>query len=279
LMATKGEDIINKSKKKEFKNWLNALFKYVKEFFTTTEQLFKDKQFKKILQEMSLDDFINIGLADLLKGKAISSEFKAKDAGKGAVRESRTQRLAPNGKPSNLNEAQWNQVRTPEFKKWFGDWENDPENASKVVDENGEPLVMYHGSISADIESFDPKNSQRVSSGLREYATYFTSNKKLADLYRKAPMKSEAKDKILAEISKARQLRIESRSNSQWDFYTKEIERLESLLNGRIYEVFLNVKSPFEFDGGGLDQKGWKNANLNIGYKTVSGQGQVAKAC
>lgn len=85
LMATKGEDIINKSKKKEFKNWLNALFKYVKEFFTTTEQLFKDKEFKKILQEMSLDDFINIGLADLLKGKAISSEFKAKDAGKGAT--------------------------------------------------------------------------------------------------------------------------------------------------------------------------------------------------
>lgn len=31
--------------------------------------------------------------------------------------------LAPNGKPSNLNEKQWHQVRTPEFKKWFGDWE------------------------------------------------------------------------------------------------------------------------------------------------------------
>ncbi|SMF93939.1 hypothetical protein SAMN02949497_1235 [Methylomagnum ishizawai] len=32
-------------------------------------------------------------------------------------------RLAPNGKPSNLNESQWNLVRTPEFKVWFGDWE------------------------------------------------------------------------------------------------------------------------------------------------------------
>ena len=52
--------------------------------------------------------------------------------------------LAPNGKPSNLNAMQHAQVRTPEFKKWFGDWENDPENASKVVDENGEPLVVYH---------------------------------------------------------------------------------------------------------------------------------------
>ena len=30
---------------------------------------------------------------------------------------------APNGKPTNLTENQWIAVRTPEFKKWFGDWE------------------------------------------------------------------------------------------------------------------------------------------------------------
>ena len=53
--------------------------------------------------------------------------------------------LAPNGKPSNLNDEQYKLVRTPEFKAWFGDWENAPESSSKVVDENGEPLVVYHG--------------------------------------------------------------------------------------------------------------------------------------
>jgi len=51
---------------------------------------------------------------------------------------------APNGKPTNLTEQQWLQVRTKAFKDWFGDWENNPKNASKVVDENGEPLVVYH---------------------------------------------------------------------------------------------------------------------------------------
>lgn len=30
---------------------------------------------------------------------------------------------APNGKPTNLNERQWLQVRTKSFKAWFGDWE------------------------------------------------------------------------------------------------------------------------------------------------------------
>ena len=52
---------------------------------------------------------------------------------------------APNGQPTKLTEDQWALVRTNNFKNWFGDWENDPENASKVVDENGEPMVVYHG--------------------------------------------------------------------------------------------------------------------------------------
>ncbi len=33
--------------------------------------------------------------------------------------------LAPNGKPTNLSEDKWLQVRTPNFKKWFGDWEKE----------------------------------------------------------------------------------------------------------------------------------------------------------
>jgi len=53
--------------------------------------------------------------------------------------------LAPNNEPSNLTHEQWHLVRTPEFKAWFGDWEEHPESSSKVVDENGEPLVVYHG--------------------------------------------------------------------------------------------------------------------------------------
>jgi hypothetical protein len=53
--------------------------------------------------------------------------------------------LAPNGKQSNLNPEQYRLVRTTTFKSWFGDWENTPEKASKVVDANGEPLVVWHG--------------------------------------------------------------------------------------------------------------------------------------
>ena len=64
---------------------------------------------------------------------------------------------APNGKDTKLTEKQWLQVRTPSFKAWFGDWENETEiengNVSFFTDENGEPKVFYHGSKSR--ESFD----------------------------------------------------------------------------------------------------------------------------
>lgn len=71
-----------------------------------------------------------------------------------AKRDSEGHLLAPNDKKSNLTERQYAQVRTKAFKDWFGDWENDPENASKVVDENGEPLVVYHGTNADNITAF-----------------------------------------------------------------------------------------------------------------------------
>ena len=63
--------------------------------------------------------------------------------------------LAPNGEPTNLTERQWLQVRTESFKEWFGDWENAPEEASQMKDENGEPKVFYHNT-NADFFAFNP---------------------------------------------------------------------------------------------------------------------------
>lgn len=143
-------------------------------------------------------------------------------------------RLAPNGKSSNLNEQQYNQVRTQEFKNWFGDWENDPANASKVVDENGEPLVVYHGSVSSDIEIFDRSLSKRKSSGLREMGVYFTTNKKLAEAYSEKATPKEGTENI----------------------------------DGKIYEAFLNIRKAKEFDAEGKHGiRAWDNLQVDAGYK------------
>jgi GNAT superfamily N-acetyltransferase len=89
--------------------------------------------------------------------------------------------LAPNGKESNLTHEQWHLVRTPEFKAWFGDWENDPENSSKVVDENGEPLVVFHGG--GDFNYFDALKIGKTDKGWYGYGFYFSPSQEISDLY------------------------------------------------------------------------------------------------
>ncbi|WP_301914035.1 hypothetical protein [Ruminococcus bromii] len=44
----------------------------------------------------------------------------------------------------NVNRKINNITQSQQFKRWFGDWQNKPQNASKAVDGNGEPLVLYH---------------------------------------------------------------------------------------------------------------------------------------
>lgn len=61
---------------------------------------------------------------------------------------------APNGKPTNLNETQWVQVRTGAFKNWFGDWEKtlriEKLRNSKPVEITGNE---YKGKYDLDAES------------------------------------------------------------------------------------------------------------------------------
>lgn len=98
-----------------------------------------------------------------------------------AKRDSEGNLLAPNGKKSNLTERQYAQVRTKAFKDWFGDWENNPSEASKVVDENGEPLVVYHGTSSAPFNIFDKNRiGSRNLFGTHKEGFYFTDLKENA---------------------------------------------------------------------------------------------------
>ena len=95
-----------------------------------------------------------------------------------------TYMTAPNGEKTKLDAEQWATVRTTNFKNWFGDWENDPENASKVVDKNGEPMVVYHGR-SADFNTFEKKEGVRFIMGLEDKVKaegfFFSPDKGLAE--------------------------------------------------------------------------------------------------
>ncbi len=97
---------------------------------------------------------------------------------------------APNGKESKLYKDMlsiepnpeaalrlWAQVYTPSFKKWFGNWEK--KEGSKVVDDNGEPLLVYHNSMQNNMEEF------------KGYVSYFTDNKEYAKSFKGFVISSE----------------------------------------------------------------------------------------
>ena len=101
---------------------------------------------------------------------------------------------APNGKESKLYKDMlsvqpdpeaalklWAQVYTPSFKQWFGDWEK--KQGSKVVDENGEPLLVYHGS-DKKFDTFDTSRSGDKTGWAKENKGFhFFNNKTASETY------------------------------------------------------------------------------------------------
>lgn len=97
--------------------------------------------------------------------------------------------LAPNGKPSKLTPEQYKLVRTPVFKEWFGDWENEsscqpyvysqlevkPKNM--LLDKNSEPQVFYHGS---DDFGFTIVN---VHGSSEQFLFWITTSKEMAERF------------------------------------------------------------------------------------------------
>jgi len=111
-------------------------------------------------------------------------------------------------RPSNLSPELQAMVRTPEFKEWFGDWENDAESASKIVDENGEPKLVYFGGPAGITQL---SGDRRENTGADELGFYFTNRYSNARFY----------------------------ATSRRDRVTDET------VPSSVYGVFLNVRSPY----------------------------------
>lgn len=158
---------------------------------------------------------------------------------------------APNGNPTNLNEKQWVQVRTKAFKEWFGDWENNPEDASKVIDENGEPRVVYHGTY-ADFNAFDESHLGDVTdlnatnedwAKTSHIGFWFNDNKigfytkhKPVFLNVRNPLEFASMESLVDEMSYYDSGEDFKRSNS--DGYDSVIVLEDEEMGGRSYVVF-----------------------------------------
>ena len=170
---------IKKGQRQSTKSWLAMTAQRIKEFLSKIFGAERAVQF-------SDEDVLN--LVAKIKESAVWESNK-----NGDILFSRNEELtkeyynqAKENGETELTFKQWKQVRSPEFKAWFGDWENDPENASKVVNpKTGEPLVVYHGT-NAEFTSFDKMKAESGNDkGLRGKGFYLSPNPMTAANYGK----------------------------------------------------------------------------------------------
>ena len=67
-------------------------------------------------------------------------------------------------------------TQSQQFKRWFGDWQNDPASASKVVNEDGTPKVVYHGT-NTEFSVFDLSKSGKNYGETSEGLIFFTNKR------------------------------------------------------------------------------------------------------
>ena len=152
---------IKKGQRQSSKSWLAMTAQRIKEFLA---KIFGSER----AAQFSDEDVLNL-VANIKKSAVgnFNENDNVRFSRNKELTEERYNQAKENGE-TELTFHQWQQVRSPEFKSWFGDWENDPENASKVVNERtGEPLVVYHGVIGS-IERVD-RNRKLTSDEMAEY--------------------------------------------------------------------------------------------------------------
>jgi superfamily II DNA or RNA helicase len=165
------------------------------------------------------------------------------------------------------------QTKTPEFKRWFGDWEKEPEKASKVVDAEGKPLVVYHGTPNA---------------GFGDFPAYFSENKNIAEIYTSSsassltPSKKETGKGVYpvflnirkpfdTRISRIREIwknEFEGQGGENWaDMYQTGLSNrgLPDWTNANDIYEFIQEKG-YDFDGIVLDEGGLIGLDRGISY-------------
>lgn len=150
---------------------------------------------------------------------------------------------APNGEDTRLTPKQWVQVRTSAFKNWFGDWVNDPESASKVLDQNGEPMVVYHGS-SQWFTLFE--NGPKHHSDAPDKSIFMSNDREISNSYISWYGESDGSLPPMAHDVYLKENDPRHKQYS-WGVYRE----------GGIYPLFANIKHPLTVD---FEGKLWMDA-------------------
>jgi 3'-phosphoadenosine 5'-phosphosulfate sulfotransferase (PAPS reductase)/FAD synthetase len=169
-------------------------------------------------------------------------------------------------------------IRAPFFKAWFGDWEHDPANASKVVNPAGEPQVefpirVFHGTPKGGFTAF--KTEEADPGALYGPGFYFTEDKEIARGYAKGKVGQHFSDTAVQGLARfirkhlpSKNLRLTMHRWTVWNLgggphQIHRNYRLEGLdpLNSRDFPVLGTTLEGDEADMGYLPHLlGWDEA-------------------
>lgn len=139
-----------------------------------------------------------------------------------------------------------NQTETPEFRAWFKD--------SKVVDAQGRPLVVYHGTT-ADLSAFDLAFSGSDGVAYDRPAIFATDDAGVASDYAR-----NKRNRNIADAGRA----FQRYKNENPGEYGEEYERLfnaykaagrkegwDTGVGANVLPLYLSIQNPLEVEGGG----------------------------
>lgn len=139
------------------------------------------------------------------------------------------------------------------FKKWFGD--------SKVVDADGKPLVVFHGTT-GDIKRFDSAmQGQNTGAQSARMGFFFTNDVTTAESYANYSATDARIQRLIQEADKAEQ-------RGDWDTYDSKVQEYEALdasfndpqnrLAGQnVLPVYLSLQNPMIVDANGENAEGF----------------------
>lgn len=216
------------------------------------------------------------------------------------------------GQPEPEGQAPHSHIHAPEFKNWFGHWDREPQNASKVVhdapgqahhghpketypveqskvvDKEGKPIVVYHGTARGGFGVYD--KTKQDPNALYGPGFYHTEDKGVASSYQNKDVENwkwrpgadvEAADKRWREVLQKDQRLNDYQRSGMFSFLNAfGPEQLSFLQVGSMSQypemhefylppqtnpetkaVYLNIRKPFDAGLGG----GWA-AWANKGY-------------
>jgi hypothetical protein len=172
--------------------------------------------------------------------------------------------IRDSGSPVNIKIE--NVTKTQQFKRWFGNWETHPETSSKVVNADGTPKVVYHGT-NADFWTFSlanrGKNGDKLGVGY-----YFVDNKSSAERY------GDRVIEAYLDIKKPASAEVMEISRKDWEkFLDFAIEHRDEYIDGEWKGNDINKEYELtDFDYGSNDAeliKGFLNG-IAAGNKDVT---------